>query len=94
MWEASILQADLVGFGALCRRLASQGPRGLGRLSAILNQVFEQVLTEAIAPYEGYVVHFGGDSVTAVFRGPNDAWRAAALTAERVMLQLEMGVAR
>lgn len=86
-WEASVLHADLVGFGVLCQGLAGRGAGGLGRLSSILNELFEALLSEAIAPYGGYVVHFGGDSVTALFRGPDDAWRAAAaaLTAQRVM---------
>lgn len=85
--EGTALVADLVGFTALSERLAESGQDGLSRLSAVLNQLFEGLIEDAIIPYEGYVAHFSGDAVTAFFRGDGHAHRAAAaaLAAERLM---------
>lgn len=87
VWQGSVVVADLVGFTALCQRLAGQGPTGLGRLSAILSTLFDELFREAVLPYGGYVVQLGGDSITAAFHGPDDGRRAAAcaLAAQRVM---------
>ncbi|MEE8410432.1 MAG: adenylate/guanylate cyclase domain-containing protein [Myxococcota bacterium] len=86
-FDGTVLFADLVGFTAMCERLASEGPKGLSRLAKILNGLFSNLLDEAIFPYSGYVVAFGGDSLTAFFRGKQHAERAAAaaLTAERLV---------
>lgn len=86
-FEGTVLIADLVGFTPLCERLANAGNDGLSRLSALLNRLFETLLEDAIFPYGGYVVQFGGDSLTTFFRGPEDAIRAtaAALSAQRLM---------
>jgi class 3 adenylate cyclase/tetratricopeptide (TPR) repeat protein len=85
--DGSLLFADLVGFTAMCERLARGGPEGLSSLGRILSGLFESLLEQAIFPYSGYVVHFGGDSVTTIFRGEDHARRAAAaaLTAERLV---------
>jgi adenylate cyclase len=86
-FDGSLLVADLVGFTALCEKLAAKGSEGLSQLSQILDRLFQQLLEDAIHPYEGYVVHFGGDSATAVFRGEDHARRcaAAALACQRLM---------
>ncbi len=86
-FEGSVMFADVVGFTSLCEGLSSQGPEGLGKLSHILNEVFTHLLDEAIFPYGGYVVQFGGDSITVVFRGDDQARRAvaAALACLRIM---------
>ena len=76
--EGSLLFADLVGFTAMCERLVSAGSEGLSALGEILSGVFDHLLEDAIFPYRGYVIHFGGDSVTTVFRGADHARRAAA----------------
>ncbi|MBI5508869.1 MAG: AAA family ATPase [Deltaproteobacteria bacterium] len=85
--DGTLCFVDLVGFTAMCERLARLGPDGLSRLSQILTGLFEHLLETAIFPYRGYVVHFGGDSITTVFRGADHARRAAAaaLTCERLM---------
>ena len=86
-FEGSLLFIDLVGFTAMCERLAGAGPSGLSSLGRILSGLFEHLLEDAIFPHRGYVVHFGGDSITAVFRDDDHPRRAAAaaLTAERLM---------
>ncbi len=85
--EGTVMFADLVGFTSMCEGLATSGQEGLSRLGIILSGLFEQLLEEAVFPYRGYVVHFGGDSMTVVFRDEEHALRAAAaaLTAERLM---------
>ncbi|MBI5510848.1 MAG: AAA family ATPase [Deltaproteobacteria bacterium] len=86
-FSGSVLFADLVGFTAVCEKLAAKGGEGLSQLSEILDHLFEALLEQAMFPYEGYVVHFGGDSATVVFRGPEHAARcaASALAAQRLM---------
>ncbi len=83
----SVLIADLVGFTSLCERLAAGGQKSLGRLSSILNALFGSLLDDAIFPYGGYVVQFGGDSVTVFFQGSGHEHRAiaGALACQRIM---------
>ncbi|MBW2525329.1 MAG: AAA family ATPase [Deltaproteobacteria bacterium] len=91
-FEGSLMFADLVGFASLCERLASQGPEGLSALSGILNRLFRHLLEDALFPYRGYVVHFGGDSATVVFRGDDHARRcAAAALASQTLLSEKLG---
>jgi class 3 adenylate cyclase len=86
-FEGSVLQVDLVGFTSLCEELASSGGDALSRLAEVLSEFFESLLEDAFFPYEGFVVQFGGDSTTVVFREENHAVRAAAaaLRAQEVM---------
>ncbi|MEO6420202.1 MAG: adenylate/guanylate cyclase domain-containing protein, partial [Polyangiaceae bacterium] len=86
----TVLNADLVGFTALCERLAVSGPGGLGKLTKALNDLFTRLLDETIFPYNGYVMQFGGDSITAIFTGEDHALRAAAaaLDAQKIMTGL------
>jgi class 3 adenylate cyclase/tetratricopeptide (TPR) repeat protein len=86
----TVLNADLVGFTALCERLAAAGPGGLGTLTKALNDLFTRLLDETLFPYEGYVMQFGGDSITAIFMGEDHALRAAAaaLDAQKIMTGL------
>jgi class 3 adenylate cyclase len=86
-FAGTLLYADLVGFTPLCEALAEQGPSGLGRLTQALNTLFTKLLEDAIFPFRGYVIQFGGDSLTAVFRGEDHARLAAAsaLAAQQLM---------
>ncbi|MEW5851029.1 MAG: adenylate/guanylate cyclase domain-containing protein [Myxococcota bacterium] len=86
-FQGTVLFADLVGFTALCERMAQSGPEGLSRLTEVLNSLFTRFLEDAVFPFDGHVIQFGGDSLTAVFRGEDHGWRAAAaaLTAQRFM---------
>jgi class 3 adenylate cyclase/tetratricopeptide (TPR) repeat protein len=77
-FEGSVLYADLVGFTALCEGLTRRGVTGLSVLSAFLDRFFSLLLEDAIFPQGGYVIQFGGDSITAVFRGENHQHHAAA----------------
>ena len=87
VFDGTVMFADLVGFTGLCERLAAEGPDGLAELSRLLNRMFSHLLDEAIFPYDGYVVQFGGDSITVFFRGEGDDRRAvaSALTCQRIM---------
>lgn len=87
--EGSVMVADLVGFTAVCERFASEGSEGLSALSTLLDQLFSALLEKGIFPFSGYVVHFGGDSVTTVFYdgAPERRAVAAALTMQRLMRQ-------
>ncbi len=86
-FEGSVLFADLVGFTPLCEELARAGPSSMGRLTQALNAIFASLLEDAVFPYKGYVIQFGGDSLTAVFRGEGHEKNAAAsaLSAQELM---------
>lgn len=77
-FPGAVLHADLVGFTASCERIAAAGPNRLGELTEALNLLFARLLEDAIFPFDGYAMQFGGDSVTAVFRGEEASLRAAA----------------
>lgn len=77
-FPGTVLFADLVGFTALCERVTLQGPEATGRLTTALNRMFARLLDEAVFPFQGYVIQFGGDSLTATFKGEGHALRAAA----------------
>ena len=86
-FEGTVLYADLVGFTSTCEGMARSGPEGLSRLTTALNVLFARLLEDAVFPYDGYVVQFGGDSLTAIFRRDGHAARAgaAALCAQGLM---------
>lgn len=86
-FQGTVLVADLVGFTPLCERLAHSGQDGLSKLSTVLNQLFGSLLERAVFPYFGYVVQFGGDSITVFYRGDDDVRRAvaSAVAAQRLM---------
>ncbi|MGH7281494.1 MAG: hypothetical protein ACRELY_08235, partial [Polyangiaceae bacterium] len=85
--EGTLLNADLVGFTSFCEEAAAAGHHELEGLTTSLNKLFAKLLEEALFPYGGLVMQFGGDSVTAIFRGEDHTFRAAAaaLHAQKVM---------
>ncbi|MDB4995473.1 MAG: hypothetical protein JWM74_2905, partial [Myxococcaceae bacterium] len=100
--QGTVLNANIVGLTSLCENLAASGSTGLGQLTDLLNRLFTRLLEEALFPYEGYAIQFGGDALTAVYRGKDDALRAAAsaFAAQRIVdettsraLLLRVGIA-
>jgi adenylate cyclase len=85
--EGTVLNANIVGLTSLCEILAASGNQGLGQLTDLLNRLFTRLLEEALFPYEGYAIQFGGDALTAIFRGKDNALRAAAsaFAAQRIV---------
>ncbi len=83
----SLLYADLVGFTSMCERLMDDGAGGLSRVTHVLNHLFSRLLERAVFPHRGYVIEFGGDSLSAVFSGEDHVRRAAgaALMAQHIM---------
>ena len=86
IYSGSVMYADIVGFTSLCERLAVN-EEGSDHLSQMVNELFSKLLEEAVFPFAGYLVQFGGDSLTTFFRGADHARRAAAaaLTCQRIM---------
>jgi class 3 adenylate cyclase/tetratricopeptide (TPR) repeat protein len=76
-WEAegTMLVGNLVGFSRLVEQLSSQTAGGL---SGGLNALFAGLLEEGVFPWDGYVLSFGGDTLSAYFTGEGHALRAAA----------------
>ncbi|MEO8798366.1 MAG: adenylate/guanylate cyclase domain-containing protein, partial [Polyangiaceae bacterium] len=92
--DGTLLNADLVGFTSLCEEAAAGGQHLLEGLTTSLNKLFSRLLEEALFPYGGIVMQFGGDSVTAIFRGDDHSFRAAAaaLQAQQIMQDDDFGL--
>ncbi len=79
-FHAATLFADISGFTPLAEALASAGVRGAEELTAILNRVFEALITTAES-HGGHVVKFGGDALSLTWPCPLEGlaeavWRA------------------
>ncbi len=92
--DGTLLNADLVGFTSICEEVATAGPDQLESLTSSLNRLFTRLLEEALFPYGGLVMQFGGDSITALFRGDDHMFRAAAaaLHAQKIMRSDDFGL--
>ena len=64
--DAFALNVDLSGFTPLTEELMNEGLSGAERLSHILNEVFEP-LVSLVYRYGGIIPYFAGDAFTAVF---------------------------
>lgn len=87
--------ADISGFTPLAEELATNGVRGAEELTAILNQVFEGLIT-TIESHGGQVVKFGGDALSLIWPCQPDsesmaeaAWRMAqaAFAMQKTMMR-------
>jgi class 3 adenylate cyclase len=65
-FHAITIFADISGFTPLAEALASSGLRGAEELNAILNQVFESLIT-TIESHGGQVVSFSGDALSLIW---------------------------
>ncbi len=65
-WQGSLLFADLSGFTALSEQLRVLGKQGAEEVSALINQLFSALVAEVNA-YQGTLIKFGGDALTAFF---------------------------
>ncbi len=79
-WDGSILFADMSGFTALSGKLAILGKQGAEEISAIINNLFATLVAE-VYRFDGELLKFGGDALTAFFDarqlGRDHAARAA-----------------
>jgi class 3 adenylate cyclase len=65
-FQAITIFADISGFTPLAEALASSGLRGAAELNAILNQVFESLIT-TIESHGGQVICFSGDALSLIW---------------------------
>jgi class 3 adenylate cyclase len=84
-WEGSVMFADLSGFTALSGTLSALGKQGAEEVSAIINKLFDALVAE-IHRYQGGLLKFGGDAITAFFD-------AASLGGEHALLASRAGLA-
>lgn len=76
--SAFTMNIDLSGFTSLTESLMKEGPVGAERLSLILNEIFEPLVSLAYSR-GGFIPYFAGDAFTAVFPGPLDRLHAIHL---------------
>ena len=62
--NGAALYADISGYTRLTERLAREGPDGIERLSAILDQSFARYI-QVIAAHGGEIAYFAGDALLA-----------------------------
>ena len=81
-FPAVVLYADISGFTSLTERLTRLGPMGTERLTAVVNEYFQQLI-ELVHRHGGDVTKFAGDALIALWRADEDTsldecgWRAA-----------------
>ncbi len=69
--NACVLFADISGFTQITEQLVEQGPEGVERLSALLNDYFGRLI-EVVHSNGGDVFKFAGDALTAVWPVSSD----------------------
>ena len=82
--DAFTLNVDLSGFTPLTEELMKEGVRGAERLSNILNEVFEPLVT-LVYKHGGIIPYFAGDAFTAVF-----PLKLSRLHAQRILAITDM----
>lgn len=75
VFTGSVMFVDVVGFTSLSERM-TDADGGSGALTDLLDRLFGALLEDGIFPFSGYVVQFGGDSMTVVFKNEQYALRA------------------
>ncbi len=85
--------ADISGFTPLAEALASGGVRGAEELTAILNQVFEALIT-TVESHGGQVVKFGGDALSLVWPSQPERLAQAAAQASQAAFAMQEAMAR
>ncbi|GAB4447940.1 MAG: adenylate/guanylate cyclase domain-containing protein [Anaerolineae bacterium] len=77
---AATVFADISGFTPLAEKLAANGGRGAEELTALLNRVFDALITAA-EDHGGRVVKFGGDALSIIWPGPEESMPEAVARA-------------
>jgi class 3 adenylate cyclase/tetratricopeptide (TPR) repeat protein len=79
--DGSIVFADISGFTKLSERLDRIGPEGAERVTEVIGNAFNRLLSPAYA-YDGTLVKFGGDALLLFYRGADHELRAASAALE------------
>jgi class 3 adenylate cyclase/predicted ATPase len=89
-WQGSILFADLSGFTAFCDKLSVLGKQGAEEVTLVINQLFNALVAEVFA-YQGELLKFGGDALTAFFHEDKlGTQHASAATRAALAMQSRM----
>src|SRR5262245_15714000 len=96
--EGSFVSADVIGFTSLSERLAEAGRLGAEVLSTSMDRFFTGLI-DALTPFGGDVLFFGGDALFVAFLDRDHARRAvdgavAMLRALRELVPLETPLGR
>jgi class 3 adenylate cyclase/tetratricopeptide (TPR) repeat protein len=85
----SFVSADVAGFTAMSERLAREGRIGAEVLSTAMDRCFTELI-DAVTPYGGDVLFFGGDALFVAFQDDGHARRAvdAAIAMRQTLRQL------
>ena len=84
--EGAVLLLDAEGSTELAARLRARGTLGAEPLDVLLDKIFARVVDTVFA-FGGYIGHFTGDGVIAVFPGEPAVTVANAIEAARVILE-------
>jgi len=89
---AAVLFADISGFTPLAERLASLGPIGAERLTALLNAYFGRLI-QVVSAHGGEVIKFAGDALLALWPAGREGLPPATLAACRCGLAVRDALA-
>src|SRR5687767_4258264 len=70
LWGA-VLFVDISGFTRLTQVLSEEGPKGVERLSQVVNRFFDSLI-ELLADHGGEAVKFAGDAILAVWNAGSE----------------------
>lgn len=85
--------ADISGFTPLAEELALGGARGAEELTAVLNQVFEALIT-TVEYHGGQVIKFGGDALSLIWPCEPDSMAEAVWRAVQAAFAMQAAMAR
>jgi tetratricopeptide (TPR) repeat protein len=83
--DGAILRLELSGLSPMAEALSARGRAGAEELARLASALLGGLLEGALFPADGYLLRFGGESMTAFFEG--DGAAARALWCARTMLQ-------
>lgn len=75
--DGAVLRVELDGLTPMADALSSRGRQGADELARVQSLVLSDLLERALFPCDGYLLRFGGETLTAFFDGREASARAA-----------------
>jgi hypothetical protein len=74
--EGAVLRLELQGLAPLTEALSVKGRPGAEELGQLLSHLLSELLEQGLFPADGFLLRFGGETLTAFFDGPGASLRA------------------
>ncbi len=86
--KAFVLYADIKGFTPLTEAIMADAERGAERLSQVLNEIFEPIVS-LIYKRGGFIPLFAGDAITGIFPASNQKLQWQSINAIRTAADIQ-----